>query len=204
MTVRFPAPLLCVLLVACAAQPAAPPDVEPGLATNNTENTEPAAAPFELAPAPAPEPAPDLSTRMLKYHQALRRMPQADLARELASLGQQEKSPTAALLSAMVLMNLRASDPARAQAQLDLVLNAANPQAQELKPLAHLLAAHLAETRRLSETADKLSVQVKEGQRRVEQLNEMLEGLKAIERTLPARPPARPAPLQAPAKWSKW
>ena len=200
MTVKFLAPLLCVLLAACAAQPAARPDVESALATN----TASASARFELAPSPAAEPAPNLSARLLKYHQVVRRMPQADLVRELASLGEQEKSATAALLSAMVLMNLRGSDPARAQAQLDLVLNAAQAPAQELKPLAHLLAAHLAETRRLSETADKLSQQVKEGQRRVDQLNQMLEGLKTIERTLPARPPARPAPVPAPAKWSKW
>ncbi len=129
-------------------------------------------------------------------------MPQADLVRELASLGAQEKSATAALLSAMVLMTMRGSaEPARAQTQLDLVLNDEEPEAQLLKPLARLLSGHLAETRRQDETADKLGQQVKDGQRRIEQLNAMLEGLKAIERTLPAPSRASPAAAPAPAKW---
>ena len=51
-----------------------------------------------------------------------------------------------------------------------------------------MLSSNCAETRRLAEHADKLGAQQRDNQRRIDQLNEMLEGLKTIERTLPARP----------------
>ena len=42
--------------------------------------------------------------------------------------------------------------------------------------------------RRLADHAEKLNAQLKDGQRKNEQLNDMLEALKAIERGLPVRP----------------
>src|SRR5450830_1863815 len=59
---------------------------------------------------------------------------------------------------------------------------------RELQPLAQLLVSNYAEMRRLSDNAEKAGQQAKESQRRMDQLNEKLEALKNIERTLPGQP----------------
>lgn len=164
-------------LCACALQPPAPPPAPPA--------PEPAAvAEPEAPPAPADEIAP-----MLAYQQALRRMGPAELARELHSQTAQPKGARQAMRVALVLMQNR-TDLVRAQALLDNLAGAPGPEAQALGPLARLLAAHCTELRRIGEHNDKLAAQLKDSQRRNEQLSEMLEALKAIERTLPARPGA--------------
>ena len=58
------------------------------------------------------------------------------------------------------------------------------------KPLALVLSSNCAEARRLAEHVDRLAAQQKDSQRRIDQLNDMVEGLKNIERTLPVRPAA--------------
>jgi hypothetical protein len=166
------------------------------------------------APAPAPLPAPPLTPAvstplthvspqdeaapLLAYHQSLRRMSQGELLKELSGLSLQQATPKLALQTGMILMLTRgAGDLARAQAQFDSVASSSDPAAQSIKPLAQLLSSHCAEARRLSEHADRLAAQLKENQRKTEQLNDMLEGLKAIERNLPVRP-STPAGAQIP------
>lgn len=62
------------------------------------------------------------------------------------------------------------------------------PRAEALQPLATLIALRLAEQRRLQDGLDKAAQQLRDSQRRNEQLNEKLEALKAIEQTLPVKP----------------
>lgn len=81
---------------------------------------------------------------------------------------------------------------AQAGAQLEAIATSTDPQAEPLKPLAQLMAARLAEQRRLQDQLDKLGQQLRDSQRRHEQLNEKLEALKAIEQTLPVKPGAAP------------
>lgn len=85
-----------------------------------------------------------------------------------------------------------AAEQAQAAAQLDAIANSTDPQAEALKPLAALTAARLAEQKRQQDSIDKLNQQLRDSQRRNEQLNEKLEALKAIEQTLPAKPGAAP------------
>lgn len=85
-----------------------------------------------------------------------------------------------------------AAEQAQAAAQLEALGAATDPQVQALKPLALAIAARQAEQRRQQESLDKLSQQLRDSQRRNEQLNEKLEALKAIEQTLPAKPGAAP------------
>ena len=66
-----------------------------------------------------------------------------------------------------------------------------------MHPLARLLASRYAEQRRLEEQLDKQNQQLRDVQRRLDQTNERLEALKAIERSLTSRSPA--APTSAPA-----
>ena len=60
-------------------------------------------------------------------------------------------------------------------------------------PFARLLHARLSEQRRLEEQVDRQSLQLREQQRRLEQLGAQLDALRAIERSLNTRP-AVPAP----------
>jgi len=140
-----------------------------------------------------PPPPPDEVGPLLSYHQSLRRMSQGELVKELSGLGLQQRSPRVAIQMGMTLMLTRGGgDLARAQALLDSVATSADVEAAPFRPLAQLLSSNCAETRRLYDHADKLATQQKENQRRIDQLSEMLEGLKTIERTLPARPASSP------------
>jgi len=168
-------PLL--LCAACAQQPPAPAPLP----------TMPATvvhAPITVMPANTDEVSP-----LLSYHQSLRRMTQGELLKELSGLSLQQKTPKNLLQSGMVLMLTRnPGDLARAQGQFDAAATSGEADATPLKSLAVLLSTYCAEQRRLADHADKLNAQLKEGQRKNEQLNEMLEALKAIERGLPVRP----------------
>ena len=176
--------LLCLSLTACALNSPMPPPPVP----------EPVPAPV-AEPEPAPLPPPDEVGPLLSYHQSLRRMSQGELLKELSGLSLQQRSPRVALQMGMVLMLTRGNgDLARAQSLLDSVATSTNTEAGPFRLLAQLLSSNCAETRRLAEHADKLAAQQKESQRRIDQLNDMVEGLKAIERTLPTRPSPNPGP----------
>lgn len=84
-----------------------------------------------------------------------------------------------------------AAEQAQAAAQLDALGTSTDPLLEPLKPLASLMSTRLAEQRRLQDNLDKLGQQLRDAQRRNEQLNEKLEALKAIEQTLPAKPGAK-------------
>jgi len=176
--------LLSLSLAGCTLTPPRPPLPTPAEVT-----LPPPPAIVELPPPPPP----DEVGPLLSYHQQLRKMTQGDMLKELSGLGLQQRSPRVAVQMGMVLMLTRGSgDLARAQALLDSVATATETDAQPFKALAQLLSSNCAETRRLAEHADKLAIQQKDSQRRIDQLNEMLEGLKTIERTLPARPAPGP------------
>jgi len=176
--------LLCLSLTACALNSPMPAPPLP----------EPVSAPV-AEPEPAPLPPPDEVGPLLSYHQSLRRMSQGELLKELSGLSLQQRSPRVAVQMGMVLMLTRGNgDLARAQSLLDSVASSAGTEAGPFRLLAQLLSSNCAETRRLAEHADKLAVQQKDNQRRIDQLNDMVEGLKAIERTLPARPSPNPGP----------
>jgi septal ring factor EnvC (AmiA/AmiB activator) len=148
--------------------------------------------------APLPEAvvfASGMTLRMLAYAERVRVMPPAELTQEAARLGD-AASPEAQIQLSLVLSQLRQlPELIRAQELLARVLG--NADAQALHPLARLLASRYAEQRRLEEQLDKQNQQLRDVQRRLDQTNERLEALKAIERSLTSRPPA--APASAPA-----
>ncbi|MYM25695.1 hypothetical protein GTP46_23995 [Duganella sp. FT135W] len=178
---------LCWLVLACllAACTVNPPKPAP-------EPPPPPPPLVQIVTQPAP---PDEIGPLLSYHQSLRRMSQGELLKELSGLGLQQRSPRVALQMGMVLMLTRGSgDLARAQALLDGIASSTDADTAPLRPLAQLLSSNCAETRRVADHADKLATQQKENQRRIDQLNETLEALKTIERTLPVRPTPTPTP----------
>lgn len=166
----------------------------------------PAPAP-EPAPAPPPLPVPSPDTaqaeadaaarRLLAFHERLRELGAAELAREAARLGEPTE-PAARLELALVLAQTRQNgDLARALALVEPLAKAT--PASPLYKLARLLHARLTEQRRLEEQVERQNQQMREQQRRLDQLSSQIEALRAIERSLTTRPAAPPAiPSAAP------
>ncbi|WP_432240281.1 hypothetical protein [Herbaspirillum robiniae] len=146
--------------------------------------------------APAPE-APTTSIKLihsasnidelLSYNAQLRKMPPAELGRELQRINAYPASPSNTVRRAMALSLTRDPiDLAKAEAQLWNVMGDNSVEAEKLKPLVQVLVGHYSDLRRVADNAEKSSVQLKEAQRKVDQLNDKLEALKNIERSLPA------------------
>ena len=139
---------------------------------------------------------------MLTYAERVRLMPPAELNQESARLSAPGEAtlPGSQLQLSLVLSQLRQlPELIRAQELLARVLANAGPDAQPLHPLARLLAFRYGEQRRLEDQLEKERQQTRDVQRKLDQTNERLEALKAIERSLTTRPPAPPAPAQVPA-----
>ena len=137
---------------------------------------------------------------MLAYAERVRVMPPVELSQEVARLTAPSEStlPGSQLQLSLVLSQLRQlPDLIRAQELLARVLANSGPDAQPLHPLARLLAFRYGEQRRLEDLIEKERQQARDVQRKLDQTNERLEALKAIERSLNTRPPAPPAPAPA-------
>jgi len=158
-------------------------------------STPPEATPIEPeveAPEPSPVPSP---MHPLSYYQLLSRMTLAELGRERMVLAALPRSPNTQLRLAMLFGYPRAQqDMGRAMAQLDSVLKSKDPAAIALQPLARLLADNYAERQKMEANLDRQGLLLKESQRKATELQEKIDDLADIERTLPARPQAaRPA-----------
>jgi hypothetical protein len=201
---------LACWLAACAPLPPAPQTALPAAAASV------AIAPPPPAPAPAPQPAvqpgPDPASlsdlaarRLLAYHERLRQMSAADLAAEVTRLGAVVSSPDPASPDDVLALALALAeqhnpgDLARASSLLESITQDPSAARRPWQPMADLLAARVAEQRRLEEQLDRLTTQRRDTQRTIQQLTEKLEALKAIERSMTARPPAAPPSASAPA-----
>lgn len=169
-------------------------------------------------PAPIPPPPPevvyvqtldpaDVAARyLLDHNDRLLRMSPAELGAEIARLGDGSASVRHAMELASALGFARGpGDLVRALGVLEQVQRDRSLQAEAWHPLARLLAARYAEQRRVEELLEKSAQQLRDTQRdhqrRLEQLNEKLEALRAIERSLSGRqappgaqPPGKAAP----------
>ena len=165
-------------------------------------NPEPPPAPPAPPALPAVLPVPDVVVRVLVYAERVRSMPTVELNQELARLAAPGEAsvPASQVQLSLLLSQLRQlPELIKAQELLARVLANAGPDAQPLHPLARLLAFRYGEQRRLEDQLEKERQQTREVQRKLDQTNERLEALKAIERSLTTRPPPPPAPAQVPA-----
>ncbi|MDB5870517.1 MAG: hypothetical protein JWP96_2849 [Polaromonas sp.] len=185
----------CACVPALKTAPAAALEtaVQAPAAVNACSTTGPSAPLVATAPPPASEPV----VQLLAYADRVRAMSAAELAQEATRLGNPYQ-PASQLQLALVLAQLRQT-PELIRAQEVLTRLLANPDAQALilHPLARLLAARYGEQRRLEDLLDKQTQQTRDAQRRLDQTNERLEALKAIERSLTSRPPAPAASAPA-------
>lgn len=208
---------LCTLTSACAVTPlAAPPSAAPvvtGTAAAPNQASTPAPAPAPAASAPgavAPSTlavAPSLvvthidnvgeqeaTAAVLRYADRVRVLTPAELGLEIAALGEPGTQPLRQMQLAVALMHTNQPvETARALGLLQRVAANNAADAAPYRPLARLIAQRLMEQRKLEEALDRQSQQLREQQRRIEQLNERLEAMRAIERSLNNRAPARPA-----------
>jgi hypothetical protein len=202
----LPPLLMLAALAGCAQWPAAesgaapapaavgPAPTPPLTSHQPTEATLPPAAAAASAPAASTDPAP----RLLAMQERLRTLNAAELAREAAPREPQAE-PGASIEQALALLQLRtlaqaAGSPAngelaRAQALLEPVARQASPW----QATAKLLAARVADQRKLEEQLALAQQQLREQQRRNEQLAAQIEALRAIERSLGSTRPAAPA-----------
>lgn len=172
---------------------------EPPAATQPPPPAAPASAPVVIlvpAPPPPPDPADLAARRLLAYHEQLRQMSPPDLASEISRLnGVVSATATAAPADAVLELALalaqqrNGGDLSRAIALLEPITKSSAPELAPWQPMARLLLARVVEQRRLEDQLAREIAQRREQQRTLQQLNEKLEALKAIERSMTTRPP---------------
>lgn len=141
----------------------------------------------------------DLAARqLLGYHEQVRVLPPNDLAQEINRLAALPAGPDSALELAMALMQTRnGGELNRAIALVEPLTKGGNAEQRSWLPFARLLLSRLLELRRLEDLLDKRNQELRDSQREVRQLNEKLEALKAIERSLAPRPSSAASPSGA-------
>ena len=128
---------------------------------------------------------------LLAYSQRLYRMSPQELVRERNVLAMTLQTPSVQVRMAMLLGQPRGPmDIVRALGLLDGVLKSSEPAAASVHPVARALASQYNERLRLETQNEKLAQQLKESQRRSSELQEKLDALADIERSLPVRPTA--------------
>jgi hypothetical protein len=196
---------IALLLSACGTTPA--PTQPPAQASATTVIPMAGPVPQVLVITPVQVPAatstgtlnhetpnqPDVVTALLTYSERLRQLNANDLAAEIAVQGEPGNAPLRQMQLALALMQIpQAVDTARALGLVQRVVASASPEATPLKPFARLLVHRLLEQRKLEDNLERQAQQLRENQRRIDQLSERLEAMRAIERSLTTRPPAAP------------
>ena len=125
---------------------------------------------------------------LLGYYYLLQRMTVPELTRERQMLISLPVTPAVRVRRAMVLGMPRTTDLPRALTQLEAVLRSRDPEAASLHPLALLLSVQYRERVRLEMQSERLGQRSKESQRQRDELQEKLDALADIERTMPLRP----------------
>ena len=201
----FLAAAFALSMAGCSTPPQPPAEAQ---VTAPVPAPAPRVLPVEAEPeAPAARLASPLASNptpiglMLGYAEKVRSLNGNELGAEITHLGDPGDSPTTQMQLSLALAQTRVpADLARATALMQRV--AANPvaEAQALQPLARVLVSRYLEQRRVEDDRDRQAAQVRDAQRRIEQLNDRMEALRAIERSF-NRPsnPAPAAPAAAPA-----
>jgi aryl-alcohol dehydrogenase-like predicted oxidoreductase len=132
---------------------------------------------------------------LLAYHDQLRQLSSGELSQEITRINAtiaanaQAASPAQVLELALALVQNRANaDVTRALAVLDPLVRSTAPELVPWQPLARLLMARLSDQRRMEELLERQTNTLRETQRNLLQTSEKLEALKAIERSLNAKP----------------
>lgn len=131
----------------------------------------------------------------LAYYQMLSKMNPAELGREKLVLAALPPTPNTQLRQAMLLAYPRApQDLGKAISLLEGILKASDPASVSLHPVARMLADNYLERQKLEVQLERQGTQLerqggqlKESQKKAVELQEKIDGLADIERTLPQR-----------------
>lgn len=208
--------LACLALAGCTALGAPHPDTVPqAMPQPQAVITEPppvqqvSAEPVPTAAASVtPSAAADLANttaaaarRLLAFNERIRELGPADLARESVRLGDATDPATTLELALVLAQTRQTGDLARALTLVEPLARASsNGKGNAAYPwqgLARLLHLRLLEQRRLEEQAERLNLQTRDMQRRIDQLSSQIDALRAIERSLNTRPAGTPPPAPA-------
>ncbi len=187
------------LVAGCTPMPVQPPAAPPPPPMPVCPPAPPTPV-CEAPPPTEPNPADVAARRFFFYQDQIRGLQGGDLMRELGRIGEPNGRPQAIVEFALVLGQTRnPADTVRALSLLDPLVKSTAPEASVWQPMARLLQTRFIEQRRVEEQADRQGQQLREAQRQMGQLNEKLEALKAIERSLNtprsgASSPAAPVP----------
>jgi Tfp pilus assembly protein PilN len=149
-------------------------------------------------------PPPEGNVALLAYADRVRAMAPAELAQEITRLNDIQdarRAPFQDMQLVVALGQTRApQDTQRAQTLLQRLLAQQGDEARRLQPLARMIFARYGEQRRLEDMLDRQSQQLRDNQRKIDQLNERLEAVRAIERSLtrPGAASGSAAPRAAP------
>jgi hypothetical protein len=177
-------------VVVVPAPPPPPPPVKPVEAEPMAPATQPALVFTQLTQGPV--------AALLAYADKVRPLGGNELAAELARLGDPGDAPLTQMQVALVLAQTRVpADLVRAIGLMQRVITSPSTDAQPLQPLARTLVARYQEQRRVEDDRDRQAQQLRDSQRRIDQLNDRIEALRAIERSF-SRPNATP-PAAAPS-----
>jgi septal ring factor EnvC (AmiA/AmiB activator) len=129
-----------------------------------------------------------LAAEALALADRMRALSNNDLAAEIARLSGPGTTPLNQLTLALALLQFPApAEGQRVAALLQGIITNGSDDARPLHPLARQVASQHAQQRRLEEQLERQAQQLREAQRRIDQLSERLEALRAIERSMPSR-----------------
>lgn len=183
----------------------------PAAARHPVPTPAPAPAPAPPPPPPVEIPKPDLAgpvdqitRRLLEYSEHVLQMTPTELSTEIDRLDGEvahtssAAAPDVLLDQALALAQQHGpGDLARASGLLEAITQAQSLDMQPWRPIARLLAAQIGEQRRLEDLLEQQAAQKRDTQRVIQQLNEKLEALKAIERSMNTRSGSAPKPPPA-------
>lgn len=125
---------------------------------------------------------------LLTYADRVRVMSIGELAAEIARLNDTPEATRGAYAELQLAVALgqtrQPQDMQRAIGVLQRLASATGEDARRLQPMGRLLAARYAEQRRVEDLLDRQNAAMRDTQRRMDQLNERLEAVRAIERSL--------------------
>ena len=163
-----------------------------------SDPTPPPAAPTP-PPPPVREPADLVARQVAAASERMRTLGSAELVKEIVRLSEGPPSPATTMEMALGLgLTRNPGDLARAIGLLDPIARSNSPELALWQPWARMLLSRYAEQRRTEDQLERQNQQLRDQQRRIDQLNNQVEALKAIERSMAPRP-AAPAPASPPA-----
>ena len=140
---------------------------------------------------------------VLAYPEHLARMSAAELSRERSALSGQ--APTSVVKARLALVFVQQHELSRAQSTLESILKSTEASPSALLPLLRLIHQQVSERVKLEQLVqrqtsqnEQQAQQLRESQRRVVELQEKIEALAGIERSLKARAAGEPRGAPAP------